>query len=198
MTTKETEILETASLLFSQRGIKRTSIEQIANGSNISKKTLYQCFASKEILVLEIVRNLLSKTEQYIRMLPEISTDATSELVSFFQYMQINVFVFKPLFIYDLKKFYPEIHNMIMLTRIKKFLPFFIENIERGISEGIYRKYIDGKLTAELYFYQMDHAMEADSIKNSDRYQVLNYINSFFLHGIINEKGQKVLFNNFR
>lgn len=197
MNIKQQDILETAALLFSHKGIKATTVDEIATNCGISKKTLYCYFQDKETIVSEMVKSVLIKTEQYISMLPDISANATSELVNFFQFMQGNVHVFTPLFIKELARFYPNVNKLIYHSRNTKFLPFFYKNIERGIFEGIYRKKLDSIIIGEMYFLQLDHALLDESALMSQRFHKLACINTFFLHGIVNERGAKLLLTSF-
>lgn len=130
-------------------------------------------------------------------MFPDISPNASSELISFFQYLQANIFVFNALFMNDLKKYYPNIHNLLLQDRQNKLIPFFIRNIERGVSEDIYRINLDSKLTAELYFLQLDNVIDNTEVSENERYTVIYYINSFFLHGILNKTGLKLAITHF-
>lgn len=183
---KKQKIIETASLLFSKEGIKKTSIDLISRKCGISKKTFYIYFSDKETIITHIVENALGRTEEYILTLSIISLDAVSELTSFFEFIQNDIFEFTPIFLSDLLKFYPDISDLISKSRTTKFLPFFINNLEKGLSDGCYRKTIDGKLTAELYFRQIDFTLEDETLTASEKIHVLSYINSFFLHGIVN------------
>jgi AcrR family transcriptional regulator len=107
MNNKQQNIIETASVLFSRQGIKSTSLDTIAQQCGISKRTLYEYFPDKEMLLTEILQASLYRTEQYVRILPEVSPNAISEIISFFQYIESNVYVLTPMFIRDLEKYYP-------------------------------------------------------------------------------------------
>lgn len=189
MKNKQQEIFDTASLLFSTEGIKKTSVEIISRHCGISKKTFYTYYPDKEAVIKEIVENALSRTEKYVITLSEISSDAAYDLVSFFEFIQNIIAVFTPVFISDLFRFYPAVNDCILEYRSRKFLPFFIENVKRGVQEGCYRKSVDGKLTGELYFKQIDLTLEDDSLTAAEKFSVLSYINSFFLHGIVSGSG---------
>jgi AcrR family transcriptional regulator len=197
MDNKRKDIMEAASMLFLQKGIKTTTVDEIAKKCHISKKTFYYFFVDKEIVITEIVQNLIHKTDQQLRMLPDISPNASSELISFFQYLQANIFVFNALFMNDLKKYYPNIHNLFLQDRRNKLVPFFSRNIERGVSENIYRTQLDSKLTAELYFLQLDNIIDNIEVSDDERYGIIYYINSFFLHGIMNKTGLKLAITHF-
>ncbi|HEU4792006.1 MAG TPA: TetR/AcrR family transcriptional regulator [Flavobacterium sp.] len=197
MDNKRKDIIEAASMLFLQKGIRTTTVEEIAKRCHISKKTFYYFFIDKELVITEIVQNLIRKTDQQLRMLPDISPNASSELITFFQHLQSNVFVFNALFMNDLKKYYPNIHNLFLQDKQNKLVPFFIKNIERGVSENIYRTQLDSKLTAELYFTQLDNVIDNINVSDDQRYATIYYINSFFLHGIMNKTGLKLAITHF-
>lgn len=186
MKNKKCDIIDSASKLFSNQGIKKTSVDSISNCCGISKKTFYQYFEDKESIVCEIVSNALDEIAKYAKNLHVNSPDAPSELISFFTFLHKNLSVFTPMFMSDILKFYPKINYIILKSRRAEFLPFFIRNIERGISEGFYRKSVNSKLTGELYFRQLDSVLEDASVEVNEKMKILSYINMFFLHGIIN------------
>ena len=58
---RKEQIMETAFDVFTQRGIKDVSMDDIVRTLKISKKTLYDYFSNKEDLVLQVlVSNLTS------------------------------------------------------------------------------------------------------------------------------------------
>lgn len=196
MERKQQKILDTTSSLFSKEGIKKTSVDLISSHCGISKKTFYQYYSDKEAVIKEIVKNSLHEIEKYIITLSNISPNAVSELINFFKFLQNNISVFTPVFINDLLKFYPAVNDFILEFRAKIFLPFFIQNVQRGILENCYRNSVDGRLTGELYFKQIDLALEDNSLTAKEKFRVLSYINNFFLHGVVNSIGAKLLFSD--
>ena len=53
---KREQIVETALNLFYQKGFHATGVDTIIKVANVSKKTLYKHFQSKEALILEVLR----------------------------------------------------------------------------------------------------------------------------------------------
>ena len=51
MTPAGERILRTASDLFYARGIHATGVETIAQEAGVTKKTIYDCFGSKDALI---------------------------------------------------------------------------------------------------------------------------------------------------
>jgi AcrR family transcriptional regulator len=54
-------ILRAANELFYEQGINSTGIEQLAEAAHVSKRTLYQHFASKDELIVEYLRRINSQ-----------------------------------------------------------------------------------------------------------------------------------------
>jgi AcrR family transcriptional regulator len=50
---KRTRIIEVSLRLFAERGFEQTPMETIAQAAGISPSTLYRCFPSKDLIVLE-------------------------------------------------------------------------------------------------------------------------------------------------
>lgn len=56
---KRDNIMQAALTLFSQHGVKGTSVEQIAERADVSKTNLLYYFSSKDQLYLEVIKHLL-------------------------------------------------------------------------------------------------------------------------------------------
>lgn len=80
--------------------------------------------------------------------------------------------------------------------RTAELMPFLVKNVDRGIVEGYYRQSINARLTAELYFRQLDSVLGDNALNGSTKIEILNYINSFFLHGILNRAGKNILWSD--
>ncbi|MEM8640058.1 MAG: TetR/AcrR family transcriptional regulator [Cyanobacteria bacterium P01_G01_bin.54] len=61
---KRAAILAAAAQEFQKRGFERTSMDRIATTANVSKRTVYNHFASKEILFQAIVNALFARSQQ--------------------------------------------------------------------------------------------------------------------------------------
>lgn len=56
MTPAGVRVLEAASRLFYEQGVRAVGVEAIAEEAGVTKKTLYDCFGSKEDLILAYLR----------------------------------------------------------------------------------------------------------------------------------------------
>ncbi|MEM0910406.1 MAG: TetR/AcrR family transcriptional regulator [Pseudomonadota bacterium] len=84
---KREVVIDAAIRLFKQNGVKATSVDEVINEANVSKKTLYNHFNTKDELVLaalrkddEIGRNALMKH------VGQSSNDIVSQILSIFDF----------------------------------------------------------------------------------------------------------------
>lgn len=61
---KRVDILVAAVSLFSEEGFKSTSMDMVAAKANVSKRTVYNHFPSKEALFKEILQDIISRVGQ--------------------------------------------------------------------------------------------------------------------------------------
>ena len=75
-----TRIRLSAHDLFMQYGLKSVSMDDIANGIGISKKTIYQSFPDKETLVAAVVLGITYENEQVCNRDIAVSKNAVIEI----------------------------------------------------------------------------------------------------------------------
>lgn len=75
-------ILDVASDLFSRQGINSTSVDKIVAQAQIAKVTLYKYFTSKELLIIEYLRDHNTKLWKRIEEIPQ-QKNASADLQSF-------------------------------------------------------------------------------------------------------------------
>lgn len=67
MTEKQTQILNTAAMLFSKYGYKKTTIDEIVAGAGISKGLFYHYYADKKQLYLELYSRYTEIMDRRVR-----------------------------------------------------------------------------------------------------------------------------------
>ena len=175
-----------------QNGLHSVSMDDIASFSGISKKTLYETFHSKEMMVKTIVQKLISRTSKYIRLCPDISPNAIKEIENFSDHILGMLEILTPNFIRDLKKYYTEIYTRLIDFRDNSIIPYLERCLQRGITEEIFRPEINKRNTGWLYCWQIQNVLEGDT-SHTDVRRIIENTNDLFLHGILNSKGLKLL-----
>ncbi|HET7002154.1 MAG TPA: TetR/AcrR family transcriptional regulator [Puia sp.] len=185
-------IVEKATTLFMQNGLHSVSMDDIASCSGISKKTLYMNFESKEMMVKMIIQKLILKTSKYMRLCPDISPNAVKELENFSKHILHVLKVLTPIFIRDLKKYFPVVYNQLIVFRDHSLVPYLERCLNRGITEDIFRYAITKRNTGWLYCWQIQNVLEGDT-SYADVNNIIENINDLFLHGVLNARGLKLL-----
>jgi len=72
---KEKRILESALLLFSQRGFHGTAVPEVAKHAEVGAGTIYRYFENKEDLVNAVFRHSKNKLKQYLLNGVQVNTE---------------------------------------------------------------------------------------------------------------------------
>lgn len=188
-------ILHKAHELFHRYGIRSVSMDEIATQMGMSKKTLYQHFADKETLVDEVFAAMLQGKKQECMALQQQSDNAVHEEFVGFDNMSEMLASMHPSLLYDLEKYHPEV-----FAKFRSFMGDFVyklvrTNLERGITEGLYRPDIDVDVLARFRVATITISSNPDNFPN--KRPNLAYIEEqlidLFLHGIATTKGQKLI-----
>lgn len=134
-------IEKVAETLFVKYGIKSIKVEDICNELHISKKTFYAEYANKEALIERVFDNICSKSPDKGNKLQEIAT-CTNVIEMWLRRPSLEVREHHKryeLFMYDLLKFYPQLHAQ-MAEKRKKEVVTIVENLLlKGIEQGLFR-----------------------------------------------------------
>jgi AcrR family transcriptional regulator len=146
------KIIAKATDLFMKLGFKSVTMDDIAGELCISKKTIYKYFCNKEILIEESTTTVHKAIHQSIDTIVANNHNAIEEN---FEIRKMFREMFKSYHdspVYQLKKHYPEIYNIVMTREITECNFVFKQNIEKGIKEGLYRKDIEIDTYVEFYY----------------------------------------------
>jgi len=186
------KILEFAQNKFLKEGFYKTSMDTLAAELHISKKTIYKHFASKEILVEEIVKKFMSNVNEQIESAINEKTDSLSRAIYLIKIIGSLAAKLSDKWINDLQVHMPATWEKIDEFRTKRANAIVGEIIREGQAEGkIIQK------PAELIIHLFVNSLK--SIVNPDfiYYQKFNYKEAFnhtfeiLFNGILTAKGKK-------
>ena len=141
-------ILKTAMKAFAEKGIRAVKMDDIAESLAISKRTMYEIYATKEELLYEGVKAFREKRkEKFMELAKE--KDLMEILLKVYHVRVEEANATNPLFYDDLVK-YPRV--LRYLNREKKnsredMMLFF----ERGVQEGYFRDDINYEMAMHLF-----------------------------------------------
>jgi AcrR family transcriptional regulator len=188
-------IINKAKNLFFSYGLKSVSMDDLAKTAGISKKTIYQSVADKSELVHKVVEELVQEYKDALIQCGEKAQNAVHEVVL---QADITVKTMAPVnfcFFYELEKFFPATWDIIVNHRHQIMLPFIANNLERGIREDFYRNDLQSSFLADMRLQQITTAFNPQAFSNKvwDTQKLMNQFTEFYLYGIANNKGKKLI-----
>lgn len=138
--------------MFLKLGFKSITMDDIACEMCISKKTIYKYFANKELLIEESVQIIHTEVNQIIN---EIIAKNFNAIEENFEIRRMFDEMFKSTDtspIYQLKKHYPEVYQKVLKYQVEMCQTCFRENIEKGITQDLYRKEINIDAYVKFYY----------------------------------------------
>ena len=191
------KIIEKAGELFLKLGFKSVTMDDIANELGISKKTLYKYFSNKNSLVEETTTTLHNSCFLVIEMIIDQGFNAIKENFEIKK-------MFKEMFqnassspIYQLKKYYPKIHEKTMEKEMVLFSQCLQKNLEKGIKEGFYRNDTNIALATQFYF-SLVFSIHENTIDNHKIPKLEQEVLVYHTRAIATEKGLLELENQLK
>lgn len=191
----ETQIISNASEMFLTKGFKSVTMDDLASNMGMSKKTIYSYFKTKNDLVSKVSIYISDIISTGINFICAQNRNPIEEIYVINDFVRENLKKENSSPIYQLQKYYPEIHSKLVQKQFEVTHGCLIRNIENGIEEGLYRNNLNIDFIARLYF------SSAVGIKNQDMFPkskfpaneiMISYL-EYHIHGIATEKGLTIL-----
>lgn len=191
------ELIITGSLeMFLAHGFKSVTMDEIAGKMGMSKKTLYTHFKNKSELVAAAslhMCNYMCNGVQQIAMSDD--RDPIEELYEIKSYVMRELKGNNSSSIYQLQKYYPEIHKLVSKQMYDVMDNSIYRNVERGIELGLYRNKIDKTFVARMYFIGLQGIKDL-SVFPVDQFpqdKLYDQYLEYHLLGIVTPAGRKIL-----
>ena len=191
----EHKIIEKATEMYLTLGFKSVTMDDIASMMGISKKTIYQHFENKNELIEAVTMHLFENISCGIDEIITINQNPIEELFAIKDFVMKHLKDERTSPIYQLQKYYPQIHKTLMSKQFDKMGDCVIDNLKKGIEQGLYREDINLELIARFYFAGMN------SIKDAELFNPIHYSSllvqetylEYHVRGISTEKGIHIL-----
>ena len=188
-------IRQKADELFMRYGLRSVSMDDIANSLGISKKTIYQFFADKNVLVDAVLEETLSFSKQNCDKIKSTSGNAVEEI---FLSMDIAEKIFRnmhPSVLYDMQKYHPQAFARFLKHKNEYLYNVVSKNLERGIREDLYRPEIDIEILSRFRVESMVMSFSPEFYigQKHSVAEVEQQLIEHFLFGIASLKGHKMI-----
>lgn len=189
------EIIKIATELFLSLGFKSITMDDISKKMGISKKTIYEFFENKEILVRASTNMKYNQVMNNIIKIKKSAKDPIMEVYLIKKELLQHLSNEKTSPQYQLQKYYPEIYHELKEKEFKIFNKMFKESLKKGVKMDLFRKEIRVNFITRIYFNGL-RGIRDINLFPLDKYKIDELITDFFeyhLRAISTKKGLSLL-----
>jgi AcrR family transcriptional regulator len=191
MEDKRTRLIDHAIELFINHGIISVTMDELAKTAGMSKKTVYQYFANKGILVEAVVDQLIGRSKSIISSNIAAADNPVQELVlqqGLFKHLIALRYLFNDMML----KRYPRTMKAFHEFKSNHLKMIIESNLSDGVAKGLYRQGLDIPGTASIYVSVTDFYLFNNNARTlADIFEALQ----LFINGIITNDGRRLLAN---
>ena len=186
-------IINAATVLFQQHGIKQVRMDDVASKLGISKKTLYSAFADKEAILLEAVKLTSASFCEAIRNTLLQSTNVVEQIFLLYKRVIEHCREVNPLFFTELMR-YAELEAYFDRMHTEHF--GYVKGwLQEGVKQGLLRDDIDYDLFLQQDGFQIDKLLRNPSVRNYPAEVIYSSVVLVLLRGMATEKGLEIIKN---
>jgi AcrR family transcriptional regulator len=186
------KILDLTHSKFIREGFYRTSMDEIARDLQMSKKTIYKYFPSKENL-LEAVCDKRSKLVQSILdNIVDSDKDSVTKFIHILNVVKKNAMNCSDSWFRDLRLHAPHLHRKVVEIRTKKINQIMTKLIEQGKKEKMIEN-LPAVVLITAYLGAIEGVTNAEFIMNSKftMQDVMRITAEIFLNGFLTPLGRE-------
>lgn len=173
-------------------------MDDIATHLAMSKKTLYKWFSNKDEIVQAAIQKHLSDESECGHAHPQ-ADNALEEMFQLMQWHRQFLGELHPSIFYDLQKYHPQAWAMFEEHKNTFLLRKVVENLQRGMDEGVYRSDLDVAVLSRLRLAEIELCFNPDIFphRKFELLQLHTVCLEHFLLGVASLKGHKLI-NQYR
>lgn len=187
-------IVEAALEQFLLHGIKEVKMDNIASLISVSKRTIYELFTDKEVLIIEALKHHQKAMHEEARNIIKDSNDILDVILRLYNLYFRHLRSANRKFFTDLDR-YPNARNGIK-EREKRNDKRFLAWMEEGRKQGLFREDADFKILAFVLKRDLELIMALNKSPEGDLRsytpeELGRLLILFYLRGIATTKGQE-------
>ncbi|OMP31981.1 MULTISPECIES: TetR/AcrR family transcriptional regulator [Mangrovimonas] len=189
------DILKTASELFLTYGFKSVTMDEIANALGMSKKTIYQYFENKNVLVEATTLYMFNLISNGINEIRAQKLNPIEEIFEIKRFSMQHLKDEKSSPQYQLQKYYPKIFESLKNNQFCVMEDCVACNLTAGVEQGLYRDTINIQFVTKIYFNCMMALKDKElfPLNHFSMHELMNHYLEYHLRGICTEKGLEIL-----
>ncbi|MCH5228997.1 MAG: TetR/AcrR family transcriptional regulator [Muribaculaceae bacterium] len=184
------KILEHIMKALTTHGLKATTMDSIASSLQMSKRTIYEIFGSKEEMFREAHSFLHNKMSEHLKDIFENSNNIMEAIIKSFLYNRDMMSSVSAEFIRDIHQFSNKnLKNNPELKNLHHHALY--EVLERGVKEGYFRSDLNLDVQCKMLSIQMEALKQTEELFPPDisLIDIFDNVMLVFLRGISTLKG---------
>lgn len=181
--------------MFMSLGFKSVTMDDIANGMGISKKTIYAHFSNKETIIAVVTDRIFEQISHDIECICDQVKNPIEEIYEIKKRVMEHMCNEKTSPSYQLQKYYPAIHQNLKKRQFNFMQECVVQNLQKGLEQGLYRDNIDVQFVSRIYFNGITGIKEEALFPSSmfDGLSLYEMYLEYHLRGIVTPDGRKIL-----
>lgn len=188
LTATREKIISGALDLFLKQGIKKTSIEEVADQVGVTRITIYRYFADKKQLVeaaFLLIVTILEKARQ------EMETSPGQDIEPYLDQIIQQLSAFSkgdlPARMAELNRLYPDIHQDFHQARSAAIRAIFDHLIEAAARQWLLRENLNRQVVQAYFQSAVINVMQDPGLVSRDLppAEIFATVKAIFLHGIL-------------
>ncbi len=176
-------------------GIKSLTMDDVSRELGISKKTLYQFVENKDDLVVKVMERHLGEEKERDCVNQGEAENALQEIFLVMQQNSNDFQRMKTNLIFELQRFHRAAWEKIQEYQQKHLFQIILDNLHRGIREGLYRDNFNPELIARLHNASILVVFDETHFPYAkySREEILREYLLHYLYGIVSDRGREIL-----
>lgn len=187
---QERIILSSSQLLLS-KGMKHITVMELAKASNVSLRTFYSYFESKESVVGYIISEGLKTNLKTLNKVRKEIKNPMDAYAVFTSHTYNGVKVMSEEFFTDLVKYFPKQYSLMQSFLLNDVVNFYIYMMKEGKKLGLIRNNVNNKICS-IYFAETAINTMYEIFLNRKEFpkeQVYIELHKIMIYGICTKKG---------
>lgn len=183
--------MECSMSALMKNGLKATTMDSIASSMQMSKRTLYEIFGSKEELFIEVLKHFNKKMEEKLGQIFANSSNVMEAIIKCFLFNRDLMSIVSAEFVRDLQEVARQHSNECSDSQKHRNFMALYDVLQRGVKEGYFIDGINLMVQCRMLILQMEALKHTEELFPEDitLLEVYDNIIVVFLRGISSRKG---------
>ena len=181
------QIIDTAMKAFAERGVRGVRMDEVASSLGISKRTLYEIYDTKEVLLYEGLKKYATRREEEIAATSKQCKNVMEIMLTIYKLkveesQHVNIQFYKDVVKYPMVLQFMQEYNQRNRELSQQF-------IKRGIEEGYFRQDLDYDLAGRLFEALGQYVLYNQLYEKYTIQEIFHNLVFVSLRGVCTEKG---------